>query len=105
MIHFYRLIVFSLSSSFPSSFSFQWSFGVFLWELATMGQQPYVEVDPFEMMACLRDGYRLAQPRPCPDEFFAVMAVCWLGLSRDRPTMPQLLAYLQDFHDALGGFV
>ncbi|XP_060820115.1 tyrosine-protein kinase RYK-like isoform X3 [Bombus pascuorum] len=82
-----------------------WSFGVFLWELATMGQQPYVEVDPFEMMACLRDGYRLAQPRPCPDEFFAVMAVCWLGLPRDRPTMPQLLAYLQDFHDALGGFV
>ncbi|KAG7205479.1 hypothetical protein KM043_007466 [Ampulex compressa] len=82
-----------------------WSFGVFLWELATLGQQPYVEVDPFEMMACLRDGYRLAQPRPCPDELFAVMAVCWLGLSRDRPTMPQLLAYLQDFHDALGGFI
>ncbi|XP_034183412.1 tyrosine-protein kinase Dnt isoform X1 [Osmia lignaria lignaria] len=82
-----------------------WSFGVFLWELATMGQQPYVEVDPFEMMACLRDGYRLVQPRPCPDELFAVMAVCWLGLSRDRPTMPQLLAYLQDFHDALGGFI
>ncbi|XP_046818963.1 tyrosine-protein kinase Drl-like isoform X2 [Vespa velutina] len=82
-----------------------WSFGVFLWELATLGQQPYVEVDPFEMMVCLRDGYRLAQPRPCPDELFAVMAVCWLGLSRDRPTMPQLLAYLQDFHDALGGFI
>ncbi|XP_076686760.1 tyrosine-protein kinase Dnt [Andrena cerasifolii] len=82
-----------------------WSFGVFLWELATLGQQPYVEVDPFEMMACLRDGYRLAQPRPCPDELFAVMAVCWLGLSRDRPTMPLLLAYLQDFHDALGGFI
>ncbi|XP_043494510.1 tyrosine-protein kinase Drl isoform X1 [Polistes fuscatus] len=82
-----------------------WSFGVFLWELATLGQQPYVDVDPFEMMACLRDGYRLAQPRPCPDELFAVMAVCWLGLTRDRPTMPQLLAYLQDFHDALGGFI
>ncbi|XP_076246954.1 tyrosine-protein kinase Dnt [Calliopsis andreniformis] len=82
-----------------------WSFGVFLWELATLGQQPYNEVDPFEMMACLRDGYRLAQPRPCPDELFAVMAVCWLGLARDRPTMPQLLAYLQDFHDALGGFI
>ncbi|XP_017886606.1 tyrosine-protein kinase Drl-like [Ceratina calcarata] len=82
-----------------------WSFGVFLWELATLGQQPYVEVDPFEMMACLRDGYRLVQPRPCPDELFAVMAVCWLGQPRDRPTMPQLLAYLQDFHDALGGFI
>ncbi|XP_011882215.1 PREDICTED: tyrosine-protein kinase Drl [Vollenhovia emeryi] len=82
-----------------------WSFGVFLWELATLGQQPYVEVDPFEMMACLRDGYRLAQPRPCPDELFACMEACWLSPSRDRPTMPQLLAYLQDFHDALGGFI
>ncbi|RLU14794.1 hypothetical protein DMN91_012681 [Ooceraea biroi] len=82
-----------------------WSFGVFLWELATLGQQPYIEVDPFEMMACLRDGYRLAQPRPCPDELFACMEACWLGPSRDRPTMPQLLAYLQDFHDALGGFI
>ncbi|XP_044012542.1 tyrosine-protein kinase Drl isoform X2 [Aphidius gifuensis] len=82
-----------------------WSFGVFLWELATMGQQPYVEVDPFEMTICLRDGYRLVQPRPCPDELFAVMAVCWLGIARDRPTMPQLLAYLQEFYDALGGFI
>ncbi|XP_048514109.1 tyrosine-protein kinase Drl isoform X2 [Athalia rosae] len=82
-----------------------WAFGVLLWELATMGQQPYLEVDPFEMMACLRDGYRLAQPRPCPDELFAVMTVCWLGAPRDRPTMPQLLAYLQEFHDALGGFI
>ncbi|KYQ55586.1 Tyrosine-protein kinase RYK, partial [Trachymyrmex zeteki] len=82
-----------------------WAFGVFLWELATLGQQPYVEVDPFEMMACLRDGYRLAQPRPCPDELFACMEACWLSPPRDRPTMPQLLAYLQDFHDALGGFI
>lgn len=78
---------------------------MFLWELATMGQQPYAEVDPFELTVFLRDGYRLSQPRPCPDELFAVMAVCWLATSRDRPTMPQLLAYLQEFYDALGGFI
>jgi RYK receptor-like tyrosine kinase len=78
---------------------------VFLWELATMGQQPYLEVNPFELMVYLRDGYRLSQPRPCPDELFAVMAVCWLGPARDRPSMPQLLAYLQEFYDALGGFI
>ncbi|PSN51027.1 Tyrosine-protein kinase RYK [Blattella germanica] len=45
-----------------------WSFGVLLWELTTLAQQPYVEVDPFEMAAYLRDGYRLAQPINCPDE-------------------------------------
>lgn len=47
---------------------FQWAFGVLLWELATLAQQPYAEVDPFEMADYLRDGYRLAQPVNCPDE-------------------------------------
>ncbi|XP_046674872.1 LOW QUALITY PROTEIN: tyrosine-protein kinase RYK-like [Homalodisca vitripennis] len=45
-----------------------WSFGVLLWELITLAQQPYSEVDPFEMAAYLRDGYRLAQPLNCPDQ-------------------------------------
>lgn len=45
-----------------------WSFGVLLWEFMTLAQQPYVEIDPFEMEAYLKDGYRLAQPVNCPDE-------------------------------------
>lgn len=45
-----------------------WSFGVLLWELTTLAQQPYLEIDPFEMAAYLKDGYRLAQPINCPDE-------------------------------------
>lgn len=50
------------------NFNLQWSFGVLLWELTTLAQQPYVEIDPFEIAAYLRDGYRLAQPVNCPDE-------------------------------------
>ena len=48
-------------------------FGVMLWELTTLAQQPYLEVDPFEMSAYLRDGYRLAQPLNCPDELYVVL--------------------------------
>jgi len=43
-----------------------------LWELTTLAQQPYLEVDPFEMSAYLRDGYRLAQPLNCPDELYVI---------------------------------
>jgi RYK receptor-like tyrosine kinase len=50
------------------NFSLQWAFGVLLWELATLAQQPYAEIDPFEMADYLREGYRLAQPVNCPDE-------------------------------------
>jgi len=46
----------------------QWSFGVTLWELMTLGQQPYADVDPFEMMTYLLHGYRMCQPVHCPNE-------------------------------------
>lgn len=82
-----------------------WAFGVLLWELTTLAQQPYVEVDPFEMASYLRDGYRLAQPINCPDELFAVMAYCWAMLAEERPTFSQLIICLQDFHTQLTRYV
>lgn len=86
-------------------FRFQWAFGVLLWELTTLAQQPYVEVDPFEMASYLRDGYRLAQPINCPDELFAVMAYCWAMSAEERPTFSQLIICLQDFHTQLTRYV
>ncbi|XP_017770403.1 PREDICTED: tyrosine-protein kinase Dnt [Nicrophorus vespilloides] len=82
-----------------------WSFGVLLWELTTLAQQPYVEIDPFEMAAYLKDGYRLAQPINCPDELFAVMAYCWAMSAEERPTFSQLQVCLQDFYAQLTLYV
>ncbi|XP_071440909.1 tyrosine-protein kinase Dnt-like [Hetaerina americana] len=88
-----------------SAASDSWAFGVLLWELTTLAQQPYSEVDPFEMAAFIRDGYRLAQPLNCPDELFAVMACCWLSAPEERPSVVQLLTCLQDFYTALGRYI
>ncbi|KAF7269549.1 tyrosine-protein kinase Dnt-like [Rhynchophorus ferrugineus] len=82
-----------------------WSFGVLLWELTTLAQQPYIEIDPFEMAAYLKDGYRLAQPINCPDELFAVMAYCWAMSAEERPTFTQLHVCLQDFFTQLTKYV
>ena len=56
------------SQNITYSFYLQWSFGVTVWEMLTLGQIPYAEIDPFEMAAYLREGYRIAQPMNCPDE-------------------------------------
>lgn len=40
----------------------------------TLGQTPYVDIDPFEMAAYLKDGYRIAQPINCPDELWVSLA-------------------------------
>lgn len=45
-----------------------WMLGVFFWELATLGMMPYEEVDAFELIPYLTDGFRLAQPKNCPDK-------------------------------------
>ncbi|KAK7871821.1 hypothetical protein R5R35_006421 [Gryllus longicercus] len=99
------LAVESLLHKHFSGASDVWSFGVLLWELTTLAQQPYAEVDPFEMGAYLRDGYRLAQPVNCPDELYALMACCWLAVPEERPTFVQLLACLQEFYTALGRYI
>ncbi|KAL3290181.1 hypothetical protein HHI36_023541 [Cryptolaemus montrouzieri] len=82
-----------------------WAFGVLLWELTTLAQQPYIEIDPFEMAAYLKDGYRLAQPINCPDELFAVMAYCWAMSADERPTLTQLQVCLQEFYTQLTRYV
>ncbi|XP_048460405.1 tyrosine-protein kinase RYK isoform X6 [Rhincodon typus] len=95
----------SLVNNEFSSASDVWAFGVTLWELMTLGQTPYVDIDPFEMAVYLKDGYRIAQPINCPDELFAVMACCW-ALDRDeRPKFQQLVQCLTEFHAALGAYV
>ena len=38
-----------------------------MWELFTLGQMPYAQVDPFEMASLLADGLRVQQPANCPD--------------------------------------
>ncbi|CAH1377721.1 tyrosine-protein kinase Dnt-like isoform X1 [Tenebrio molitor] len=82
-----------------------WSFGVVIWELTTLAQQPYPEIDPFEMGSYLVNGYRLSQPVGCPDELFAVMAHCWLSNPNERPQLARLLLFLQEFYTALCRFI
>ncbi|XP_069069680.1 tyrosine-protein kinase RYK isoform X1 [Pleurodeles waltl] len=95
----------SLMNNEFSSASDVWAFGVTLWELMTLGQTPYVDIDPFEMAAYLKDGYRIAQPINCPDELFAVMACCWALDAEERPKFQQLVQCLTEFHAALGAYV
>ncbi|XP_044765975.1 tyrosine-protein kinase Drl-like [Coccinella septempunctata] len=99
------LAIESLQHKTFSTSSDIWSFGVLLWELTTLAQQPYIEIDPFEMSAYLKDGYRLAQPINCPDELFAVMAYCWAMSADERPTLNQLQVCLEEFYTQLTRYV
>ena len=46
----------------------QWSFGVVLWEVMTLGRMPYEDVAPEDMLSVLTSGLRLEQPKNCPED-------------------------------------
>lgn len=82
-----------------------WSYGVLLWELMTLGQQPYSNIDAFEMLNFLKQGHRISQPVNCPDELFTVIACCWALSEDERPSLGQLIVCLTDFLNALSNFI
>ncbi|XP_046853968.1 tyrosine-protein kinase RYK-like [Xenia sp. Carnegie-2017] len=82
-----------------------WSFGVVLWELITLGQQPYNSIDAFEMVFYLKNGHRLGQPTGCPDDLFTIMGYCWALSAEERPGFAQLMILLTKFYNALIQFI
>jgi len=82
-----------------------WSYGVFMWELMTKAQQPFSEVDPFEIEDYLTGGYRLHQPLNCPDQLYSVLVSCWGSQPQERASVLQLHQTLQELQKQLQQFV
>uniref|UniRef100_A0A0N5B191 Protein kinase domain-containing protein n=1 Tax=Syphacia muris TaxID=451379 RepID=A0A0N5B191_9BILA len=95
----------SLTNNVYTSATDIWSFGVTLWELLSCGQQPYVDIDPDEMLQLLEQDRRLPQPYNCPDELYSLIRCCWELDYRNRPSCEKLLNSLQSFMVQLRQFI
>ena len=42
-----------------------WSFGILLWEIATLGGTPYHGLDTQQMCNLLKQGFRMRRPENC----------------------------------------
>lgn len=82
-----------------------WGWGVTMWEILTRAQQPFPDVDPFEMEGYLVDGFRLHQPVNCPDQLYTVMVSCWAARAQHRAAVPALYSHLKQFSTQLQQFV
>uniref|UniRef100_A0A915BT00 Protein kinase domain-containing protein n=1 Tax=Parascaris univalens TaxID=6257 RepID=A0A915BT00_PARUN len=72
-----------------------WSYGVFLFELFSMGDGPFPGVQPADMIEHLESGHRNKQPVNCPNEIYDLMQACWQSDPGKRPSFSQLSAYLR----------
>uniref|UniRef100_A0A183VFV7 Protein kinase domain-containing protein n=2 Tax=Toxocara canis TaxID=6265 RepID=A0A183VFV7_TOXCA len=72
-----------------------WSYGVFLFELFSMGDGPFPGVQPVDMIEHLEKGHRNTKPINCPNQIYNLMQACWQADPQQRPSFVQLNAYLR----------
>ncbi|XP_052563220.1 fibroblast growth factor receptor homolog 1-like [Culex pipiens pallens] len=81
----------SLEFLFFDSKTDVWSYGVLLWEIMTLGGQPYQFLPAREnLLRYLKQGHRLEQPRFCPDKVYRVMNQCWQSNPEQRSSFIEI---------------
>ena len=83
-----------------SSASDVWSFGVLLWEIATLGATPYGHKPSEAVMRSVKAGERLQRPSHCSPAFFAVVDDCWREAPEDRPGFAAIVDEIRRHLDA-----
>lgn len=81
----------SLRDGTFSSQSDVWSFGVVLWEIVTLGEQPYQGYSNEKVMAFIKCGGSPGRPENCPEDLFSVMSLCWSWHPKARPTFGEII--------------
>eukprot|EP00117_Sycon_ciliatum_P010981 scpid79423/ scgid4016/ Fibroblast growth factor receptor 2 len=80
----------SLYDGIHTSQSDVWSFGVVLWEIASLGCTPYTGIPVDSLYTALRDGKRLEKPDGCIQHIYNMMQWCWQADPAARPTFTKL---------------
>jgi serine/threonine protein kinase len=89
----------SLADGIFTSQSDVWSFGVVLWEMATLAEQPYQGLANEQVLQFVLAGGILERPLCCPDVVHRLMVACWLRRPSRRPRFLQIVMDLEILSD------
>lgn len=89
----------SLSEGIFTSQTDIWGYGVVIWEMMTLGEQPYSDKGNDEVMTYVLDGNTLVLPIFCPGFLAAIAKLCWSWSPSQRPGFLKIVKTLDDFLD------
>ncbi|XP_066566613.1 protein tyrosine kinase 2 beta, b isoform X2 [Amia ocellicauda] len=75
-----------------------WMFAVCMWEIMSLGQQPFFWLENKDVINHLEQGIRLPKPEDCPPTLYTLMTRCWTYDPRERPKFTELVCKLSDIH-------
>lgn len=86
----------SLKDGVFTSYSDVFSYGVVLWEMATLASQPYQGLSNDQVLRYVIDGGVMERPENCPDILYDMMRRCWQHRPNSRPSFLEIVSMLLD---------
>lgn len=75
-----------------------WSYGVVLYEMVTLGQQPYQGLGNDEIIEYIARKRKIMDPpEDCPEHWYRLMEECWKYNPRERPNFYMLVEELLEY--------
>ena len=77
-----------------------WALGVVIWEVFSLGHQPYYGMGNQEVLHGICDGnVRLEKPPGCPEVIYRMMRSCWESQPHQRATASRLVEQLRTLEE------
>ncbi|XP_071387579.1 tyrosine-protein kinase STYK1b [Centroberyx affinis] len=67
-----------------------WSFGILLYEMATMGEAPFSEIPVNELLQFHQRGKTLKKPSSCSNTLYSIIKGCCQWKEQDRPSLAEV---------------
>ncbi|XP_052795238.1 insulin-like peptide receptor isoform X2 [Mya arenaria] len=84
----------SLKDGVFTSMTDVWSYGVVLWEMATLAAQPYQGLANEQVLQYVGSGKIMEMPERCPHKLYDLMVKCWRYRPKQRPTFKEIIESL-----------
>ncbi|XP_070549788.1 tyrosine kinase receptor Cad96Ca-like [Ptychodera flava] len=77
-----------------------WSFGVVLWEIATLGCDPFENLTQAEVVSLLQRGMRLQRYTHIGESLYDLMLACWQNMPKERLSFSSILQRTKQLRDS-----
>uniref|UniRef100_A0A914DUJ2 Protein kinase domain-containing protein n=1 Tax=Acrobeloides nanus TaxID=290746 RepID=A0A914DUJ2_9BILA len=81
-----------------------WAFGVLMYEVFSLGKDPYEGIETRKMLQFLRSGERMSRPELATNEMYEIMCHYWEENVETRPMFTELVAKLHDVLEGESGY-
>uniref|UniRef100_A0A336MMX7 receptor protein-tyrosine kinase n=1 Tax=Culicoides sonorensis TaxID=179676 RepID=A0A336MMX7_CULSO len=85
----------SMTRQIYTLYSDVWSFGILLYEIFTLGNDPYPTIPTNKLLNALKAGHRLEKPVNCSDEVYKLMSSCWHENPNKRPNFSVIKKHIE----------